>query len=295
MTSLPDTVVLHLGAHKTATTHLQQSLAVADLPGVSLIGPPQLRGAGQTIPERFGFPLDAARAGGAGVDVPRVLADLAQGAARMVLSDENFAGKLQTGWGRVPMPVYKTAPKRLARLADTIAAAGGPGIDLYLAIRDPAHYLASVYSQVLYGRRLVRPEAFAAKNDPAGIDWADYVVRLMAVPGLRTITVWRFEDYPRLFPDITERMTGIAGIDPVAAKSQQRLSQAALDALMQARAMGLTARAADAAREHPVGPDRPPLSLFDAASRAASQASYAAQWARIAAMPGVTSLQPTDA
>ena len=295
MTSLPNRIVLHLGAHKTASTHLQHSLVEAALPGVALFGPRKLRKAGETIPERFGFPLDAAKADGVDIDVAGVLARMAQGAGRLVLSDENFAGKLQTGWGRVPMPLYKTAPRRVAALAGRIAAVGGPALDLCLAIRTPAAFLESVYSQVLHGQQIIKPDAFLAKNDPADIDWAEYVARLRAVPGVGALMVWRFEDYAPLFAEICATLVGSTAVAPLAVRSQPRLSQAAVDALVQARALGLRVTASDAAREHPVSADKPPLTLYDAQVKAAADADYAAQCARIGAMAGVTLLRPGDA
>ena len=65
---------MHIGAHKAATTHLQQALqgVRADLrkEGVRVFGPAQLRGKGKTLAERFSLP-HVARPEKAGGDAGR--------------------------------------------------------------------------------------------------------------------------------------------------------------------------------------------------------------------------------
>lgn len=290
--ALPSTVVLHLGAHKTASTHLQHGIIAAKpLDDVAFFGPRLLRGAGQSIPERFGFPLDPTDGVVSDGSPAAMLADMADGAGRLVLSEETFAGKLQRGWGRIPTPLYYTAPARVQTFAEVVADAGGPAIDLCLGIRNPADYLGSAYSQILHGNRIVLPEKYRAKNAISDIDWADYVSRLRAVPGVGKITVWAYEDYEALFPDICKAMIGVSDIPFSEARVQPRLSQKAVDAILVGKSWGGPELVQNAAQLLPIGPDNPPFDLYNADDHAQSQSLYRAQREAIAAIPGVAVLQ----
>lgn len=288
-------ITLHLGAHKTASTHLQRSIGAADLPdAVRFVGPQGLRGKGRSLPERFGFPLDPKRQPPSPVDPARALAQLAQGAARLVLSEESFAGKLQTGWGRIPNPLYHAAPDRVARLVKALQSAGVAHIDLCLAIRDPATFLTSAYSQVLHGRRMIAADKFRAKNPFELIDWHDYVTRLRGVPGISSLTIWRYEDHAAVFDKITQALVGQA-VAPLPEVVQPRMSQAAMDAAMLAKEFGVGGVARDAALALPITPQNPAFTLYDSYAQLRSDAFYAAQCAAIAAERGVTFLHaPKD-
>lgn len=289
---LPTAVVLHLGAHKTASTHLQQSIYAANRSGsVKFLGPRKLRDPGQTLPDRFGFPLDPAKSAALPAPPAGVLSGLANGAARLVFSDENFAGKLQTGWGRIPTPLYFTAPARIGALTQAIAGAGGPPLDLCLGIRDPAGYLTSSYSQILHGRRVVKPEKFRAKNPFGIVDWVDYIARLRAVSHVGSVTVWRYEDYATLFPQICMTLLGTDRVTPAAGRAQQRLSAKAMEAILLAKSLEFGNVVAEAAATYPVSGGFAPYALYDPADHLASAALYAAQWAALITMDGITTLQ----
>lgn len=293
---LPQTVVLHLGAHKTASTHLQRSIGAAGPhTDLAFVGPPMLRGPGESLPERFGFPLDPENGSASALSVRDVLRGLAQGRPRLVLSDENFAGKLKTGWGRIPTPLYFTAAQRIAALAERITHAGGPAIDLCLGLRDPAGYLNSAYSQILHGKSIVDPESFRAKNPLTVVDWATYLSGLRAVPHVRSITVWRQEDYAPLFDQICVAMLGRSDVKPLQDRLQQRLSVQAVEAVLLAKALNAGNIVADAAEEFPVSDLYPAYDLFNAKDQMTSDALYKAQWDTIAALDGVTALGATNA
>jgi hypothetical protein len=290
--SIPSTIVLHLGAHKTASTHLQRSIMAAlPLDGVTFAGPRMLRGRGKSLPEQFGFPLDPDDAEVSDLTPHDALIELADGSDRLVLSEETFAGKMQRGWGRIPTPLYFTAPQRVEKFAHIIAEAGGPQIDLCLGMRNPTDYLGSAYSQILNGNRVILPEKYRAKNPFTIVDWADYCTRLRATPGVRSLTVWRFEDYADLFAQICVAMAGTAQITPLPDRIQQRLSEKAVAAILLARHLTGPEFIHKAAQTFPIDPDNPPYDLYDARTHADSQAFYAEQCAAIAAMPAVTFLQ----
>ena len=290
--ALPSTIVLHLGAHKTASTHLQHAIMAAlPIDGVAFAGPQTLRQPGASLPERFGFPFDPDSAEVSTLTPHDALAELADGADRLVLSEETFAGKLQRGWGRIPTPLYFTAPDRVSQFARIIAEAGGPAIDLCLGIRNPTDYLGSAYSQILNGNRVVEPEKYREKNPYTVVDWADYIARLRATAGVGALTVWRQEDYADLFPQICEAMVGTRDVVPPPERIHQRLSEQAVDAILLAKRFTGPDFKRIAADALPITADNPPYDLYDATTHAASRAFYADQCAMIASMADVMFLQ----
>jgi hypothetical protein len=290
--TLPRTIVLHLGAHKTASTHLQQAITAAlPIDCVTFAGPQRLRQQGGSLPERFGFPFDPDNAVVSDLSPDAALAQLSDGADRLVLSEETFAGKLQRGWGRIPTPLYFTAPDRVSQLAGIIAEAGGPRIDLCLGIRNPTDYLGSAYSQILNGNRVIMPQKYRDKNPYDVVDWAGYVARLRDCDGVGALTVWRYEDYEPLFPAICTAMIGTPDVAPLPERIQPRLSEQAVDAILLAKRFTGADFKREAAETLPINADNPPYDLYDAETHAASRAFYARQCATIDAMRDVTFLQ----
>jgi hypothetical protein len=290
--TIPSTIVLHLGAHKTASTHLQHAIMGAlPLDGVTFAGPQTLRNPGGSLPERFGFPFDPETAQVSDLSPRDALVQLADGAERLVLSEETFAGKLQRGWGRIPTPLYFTAPDRVAQFGQIIADAGGPPLDLCLGIRNPTDFLGSAYSQILNGNRVIMPDKYRDKNPFEIVDWADYITRLRATAGVGSLTVWRFEDYADLFGDICHAMVGTRAITPPDERMQPRLSEKAVDAILLAKSFTGPDFKREAAETLPITAENPPYDLYDPQTHAESRALYAAQCATIASLPNVTFLQ----
>lgn len=288
------TVVLHMGAHKTASTHLQQSIREAGpalaVAGVRFYGPETLRKIGQTLPERFGFPFDPSRAKD-GVDPIAERDRMLGGGHRLVLSEENFAGNFQRGWGKVPLPLYPQAAERVSKLAQML----GQTVDLCLGIRQPAEFLSSLYSQILLSGKVVSPDEFLERNLPSDVDWSDYVAQLRTAPGVGRLTVWRYEDYGLLFPQITVALLGQAGglVQPVAARAMPRLSEAAVGAVLAEALIADSPRpVADIAAALPQTAENPAFELFGTDLHDVAAAYYDAQVGMIGDTPGVTLLRP---
>jgi len=293
LSDLPSEIALHIGAHKTATTHLQRSLVATQIAGVTCIGPRCLRGRGESLPERFGFPLDPNKGGAAPRSPADELAAMAQGARRLVISEENFAGKLHFGSGRLPRPIYPSARQRLDAFSQALQGTGAQ-LSLFLAVRDPVDYLTSVYGQILQSGQLFQPADFVRKNPVTCVDWAEYVWRLLAVAGVGRVFVWRFEDYSALFSKITQSLVGEV-VPPVQDRPQARISQRALQALLDIGALIDDVPLKEAAAEFPVCQTNPPFEIYTCADHAQSSRQYRAQWDAIKTLPGVTALLPSSA
>ncbi|WP_341368314.1 hypothetical protein [Yoonia sp. BS5-3] len=290
----PDfTVAFHVGAHKTATTHLQRSLQTVADPladaGVRLYSPKYFRLPGRSIPALFGLkdgPPDPARRSPADQ-----LALMRKDADRVIFSEENYIGVLNSP-RRFPVQVrYPHAADRVAALAEAI----GRPIDVFLGIRQPTAFLSSAYCQMLMGGRAMPLDRFKRINPITSVDWLDLVTRLRGAKGVGQLTVWRHEDYADVF---TQICAGLVGPDraqivaPLPRRIHEGLSAAAVTETLQRHAAGEGDKAGFAMRKMwPVGPAHPSFDGFDSDEHARAAAAYAAQTAAIAGMEDVTFLK----
>ncbi len=297
MTSQPLSIAFHVGAHKTATTHLQKTIRRVLDPlaeeGVRFYGPENFRMPGRTIPALFGFQ--------AGKDKPlpkrlpnEQLALMAKDAQRIVFSEENFIGPLNSPNGLGLKRRYKPAGERLG----AFAAAIGQEIDVFLAIRRPTGFMNSAYCQMLLGGQVRPLGEYLRRNPLSGVDWVDLVARIRATPGVGQCIVWRYEDYRPLFEQITALMLGEAAaklVPTVDRPINAGLSAAAVAEILHREGTG---DMRDIAKETrvllPVADGYPPFDAFSAEDHAISDQRYMDQVRTIAQMPGVTLLRPSQ-
>ena len=284
-------IALHIGVHKTATTHLQKSL-MAVRPallkaGVQYYGPAHFRNGRVSLVDRFGLGATPATR-----DATIEIADLARNRDKVVFSEENFIGGMYAGKAKVEMPLYPKAAERVARLAGMIAP---DGLDVFVSVRNPATYLTSVFCQILLGGRYPNVETFKARNPVADVDWTEFIARLRAAPGVGRLIVWRQEDYASVFNQIKQLMLGDAAplVSPDPKRVHQGLSaDAVLDVQIRHAAGERGTLVQDARAAYPKGPAHPGFDLFLPEQHAAAQVRYDHQIAQIADMQGVTLLQP---
>ena len=272
---------VHLGAHKTATTHLQRSIdesaeAAIDA-GVRCYGPQYLRHGGRAIQNLFGLQPWCGNA------KPRrtpenQLSFLAKGGNRVFLSDENFLGPLHEGDGNLVLPLYADAPARVAALAAALPEAR---IKLYLSIRRPDAFIESAYSQTLFSGDFLNPDDFRDRHPVSSVDWVPLVRGLATAPGVESLLVWRYEDYGQIFNYLMRRMlrwklgTVIA---PFHKTVHPGLSEAAVEQILQQHAAGRGGPlAAMARRDLPVTDGNPRFSLFDQVEKSKAAAMYHSQ------------------
>ena len=288
-------VILHIGAHKTATTHLQQALqgARADLrkEGVRVFGPSQLRGKGKTLAERFSLP-HVSRPENAGDDAEAMLAEMLSGADRLVLTEENFVGVLNRNGSKLNVPLYPNAVERIAALGSVVAP---DGIDLFLGIRGPAPFLNSVYSQVLLSGHAIKPAEFRSKNTLSDINWARYVERLSQITKIRSFIVWPFEDYAALSSRVVALMVGEKAAPLVRWIPDIVHSGLSTRAVEEILAGPRGAEAVEAARNaksrFPISEEFPKFDVFTGKDHAISGVQYADQLKEIGQMANVTLLR----
>ena len=191
---------IHVGAHKTGTTHLQDSLAAGReailARGVDYVPLDEFRHLwsestrrhvrpGRPLPRRLAPLLIRPR-------LARRLQARRAGPPRVVLSEENLLGRCEDLLG---LPAYPDPwPLRAVR-----GAVRGRSVTLFLSIRDFSEVLPGAYVQCLRRRPAaeVRPlfdRVHAAISDrpPSWLPLIGHLRRLWPGAGLR---IWRQEDY----------------------------------------------------------------------------------------------------
>ena len=198
---------LHLGAHKTATTHIQMSCAALDLDamGVGYAGNDEL------TPKRI--PDMRARALPRKLspwlrrrEMLRRLGGMGRLRGRMVLSNEDWIGH---GEAALEPVAYPEAGPRIRSLVRGLARDGT--VELFLSVRCADAFLSSVYAQVLRYRPYpggFEPIRARALDRPP--DWVDLVERIAAAAGPGVpLRVWPYEAYRPNSLAILRAITGL--------------------------------------------------------------------------------------
>lgn len=265
---------LHLGAHKTASTHIQATLKkhrqglAAD--GVMYHAPEDV----QTL----------IRSGGHASAQMRALPSLRRAVAsrrllrldtdvdRIVASHENSLG-LCTEIFRARQ-LYPTAYRRLMiwrRLAERRP------ITIYLAIRNYAPFFSGAYIQAIRNAAFFEPDT-AEKTDLITLPrrWPDVVKDIgKALPGARLI-VWRYEDYPEISSSVLKSMTGQTPT-PVQRRPMATPSQIAFQTLRESAVRTGTITNVDldqVIKKHPITDDAQRFSLWSMEETALLTARY---------------------
>jgi hypothetical protein len=288
--------ILHIGAHKTASTHVQMTLKRSSVAlasaGIDYFGPERTRRKQDALrlPELLnddGIEARSGRAHARGV--------FARSAGDLVISDENILGMAHGLRMIREGRFYPGAAQRLARLAETLP---DRPLRLGLALRDPAGFLASAYCQRLCAGKFLTWDDFIAGTDPAGMLWSDLLARLRAVmPGLHWL-VWTFEDYIRAPETLVPALLDRPGFPAVVKRKLEHpgLSAAAQASLMAEVAHGLLdpddetavkARAGTLRMDWSKDAGHAGFQPWSAEALARSREAYAQDLQRIAAQPGV--------
>jgi len=294
------TLTLHVGAHKTATTHLQKSLeANRDLlakSGSALLTPREIRAGKTTLQDRLALPFHPLR-------TQEVLDELRAPHSHLLISEENAL--------RAPHPWVKGAPKGLypwgVELISMLAEAlPDQAITVALAVRDYAGFYRSFYAQMLLAGRTITFEEFLAHCGYPNTSWRPLIEAFSQVTTVDRLLVWDYADYPSLKSPILEALC--PGIDPSEfiwsdGRAHEGLSERAVmdvltsdlgempkdgSAARQARAK----IAKDARKRFPISPDWPVFDPWSREEKDASLASYEADLAEIAKLPKVEILTP---
>lgn len=289
------TLTIHLGAHKTATTHLQASWrgAMAELnrQGLYYAGPIDLRQSRCPLTHALGDPRGSVRE-----QRVRAYFDMVRDVyPRILLSDENMLGGTRRDFffGKAGQ-VY---PDGVPRLRQMFSMLGDRPATVALAVRDPASFQLSAFSlQVMQGTEL-ELEGYLNGRLPWALSWAELARRILTLPQVRRLVVWRYEDYDRLRSRILTTLLSsqLAPYIPDPNPVNIGLSQPGYDWLI-GQAMTVTDAdlrdlAAQAQQKYPRGQGYPALDLLSSEARARSAQVYQDDIRQLCQLPKVEFLQ----
>lgn len=291
---LPRSAAIHIGAHKTATTHLQRSLLMQQealiTAGVRYYGPDTLRRPKRGLGDVFdldGFgKTHPTRSRAEQVDF------MFKDGHRLILSDENFIGVLHDKNSSILSPMYPRADERVGALANALDV--GP-VDVMIGIRNPASFLVSAYSQALMGGHMISFADYLALNPLSQIYWPGLIARMRSLANVGTIVVWQHEEYKWRFHKICAALIG-KGVDmrilPLPNKVHRGLSAAAVSyVLAHADRDDVDALGDEARKAYPLGEQYPAFAPLSHADVRAAAADYETQIKDIARIDGVTILR----
>lgn len=291
--SLSPRISLHLGAHKTASTHLQKSLQRSPgrlaPAGIRFLGPKFLRDPDHKLAQVT--KTNGPDLGDLFGEDP--LMQLSEGAGRLVLSDENLLGPVLTDLH--PGVLYPRARGRIERLLGALAPAP---VTLFIGIRDPGSWLVSLYSQRIKGGHYMRFEDFCAGFVPTDLRWAGLVQRLLGLDGHQGIVVWSFEDYAKLGDKLLAEMLGKPppkGVRLLDKRVNSSISAAAMETLLDMHGQGQPPRqdwGKSVSEKYPLSDKYPAYDPWSDAEKDLSQAAYQADIDQIKSMTNVTFLTP---
>ncbi|MEL6678530.1 MAG: hypothetical protein AAFQ51_07480 [Pseudomonadota bacterium] len=267
-----------MGVHKTATTHIQESLwAQADW----------LRARGRVAlsfnetQEVFQTPLTWA------LDPPvnwrllrREVASALEGAAGgaecVIVSFERFLGPLRDLFSRDAL--YPEAAARVHALAGLLS---DHQVTVFLALRDYARFAASAYCEALRWGPFFPFDAVRDDLLRDGLlDWRPLVTALLEAFGADAVRLWRYEDYGtgreailRALTRLDEDMPTLSDGHPRARFSREAVAAMAREAGALPPATH-PRRIADLARAYPT-PQNPPFDPWTADEAARLSARYA--------------------
>jgi len=290
----PPAVTIHIGAHKTASTHLQKALLAhrdeLAAMGCCYIGPDTLR-------KRHAYPAPRKAEDRAPANPHTLLQALAtarRAGQRVVLSDENILGRPRPPFIAEGSQLYPQAAPRIAHL---ISSLGLQNVTLALCLRDPLGFLISAHGHQALAGHPVCFDAFVDGIDPLALRWPELISRLLGCAGVSHILLWRYEAYPEIAPVLAEQLLGDARACAWLGADGPRLLGISAQAWQQARALIAEDPARDPKktvkqqmRKFPKSAQYPPLQPFSSAQVAQSRSQYDSDWKQLALWPRVTCL-----
>lgn len=285
-------LVFLVGAHKTASSHLQQSLldaqAALTAHGVAIVPPKTVRADLTPVSAlvRDGISPEIGHGAGAAF-LPLHAGD----AGTVILMDENILGSTDRKMLMRKTRLYPWAHHRLGRI---LALFPDHDIEIGLAIRSPATFLPSCWSESLHHGPYEPFRRFIKNIDPLALSWAALADRLHEASPQARMIVWRYEDYPALFPQLAARLLGpdaAAQVTPVDRVMRPGLSAEAADWLARETAPDKDA-VLSARKRFPKKDGVPGLDPWKPADHAAMATAYQADIAKLAARPHVDLVTP---
>lgn len=219
-------ILLHLGAHKTASTHfnrlVRRNSHLTQQFSLSCPKKDELR---NLITRR----LSGANLRETGPVKEEVIAALGQGAETLFLSDENIIG--------TPVKLVQNGimyPHAAKRLRQALKLLGREDVELMLAVRDPASFAVSIWGESMRSWGYQSFRDYLGPDPMKALRWTPMIRRLLGVREGLNITVWTYETYPQRSTDMVARLFGRDSAEGLDMRENARvvrpgLSQRAVD------------------------------------------------------------------
>jgi hypothetical protein len=180
---------LHIGAHKTATTFIQQAFqqnrSALNKAGIGYM---PLR----VVREKFTGSYDELSPSARIDDYlgDCFEGDVPAGITGLILSDENFFGTTRQS---IPSGIlYPLAAERARALRQLLA---GHEVTVFLCIRSYDDFIASLYGEALRWGSFLRFEVFRRRLDFESFRWSNYYGRSVRLLHPANFKLWRYEDF----------------------------------------------------------------------------------------------------
>ncbi len=85
----------------------------------------------------------------------------------------------------------------------------GLNMQIYFSVRDPSMFIPRCYSESLLGASFSKFEDYISELDLAALRWSSLLHRLQGKQDDIPVTVWRHEDYPRIWRDVIQAITNV--------------------------------------------------------------------------------------
>lgn len=206
---------LHIGVHRTATRHLRTMLSanreVLAAEGVRVLDPEFAeRAFAVAIKDmRDGKSLDGINA----ELMTKLTAD--RELKRIVMIDPNMAGSLLR-----PMGKELFYPRISITLQRIVSVLDGLPVRVFCAVRNPATFVPSAYSAQQGHSPELSFADFIADANLQGLRWSDFLHRAQLKSGEMAITTWRYEDYPLIWREVAQALTGISNRELLVGSTQ---------------------------------------------------------------------------
>ena len=280
-------IALHLGAHKTATTYVQQAIQQGQdalrRAGVGYVPLTEVRSRLTRRLDLAGFGLGRAA---------RLLLDEHRDCGRLIVSDENILGGLDAS--RRTRTFYGSRKRRLASLVRKLRP---HEVKIFFATRSYDQFITAMYCEYIRHSPFIGIDSYLARLDLQAISWTDVIATLVDGAGVENVTLWRYEDFHVLEDEVFDALTGGHRelLEKPDRKLRESLSAEAVEALSRQPAMrsrdAIRSRSKRIAAALPKGPGRPAFSAFGAAEAEALRARYEEETRlRTSTFPGIRML-----
>ncbi len=143
---------------------------------------------------------------------------------RLVIISPNILGTATRPFGK---EVFYPRTSGLVQQLQNIFQ--GFNMKLFFSVRNPADFIPLCYSESLLGASFGSFEDFTKEVDLASLRWSSLLQRLQGKQDDMNVTVWRHEDYPRIWRDIVQTLTRVENSQVLAGPSKPAFNNLSLN------------------------------------------------------------------